>query len=478
MNFSVIFRFLSILVLIMSGFMLFPLMFSVYYSDAACSGFIISSIMGFVIGLSGITLIKSDNRQLSKKDGFLLVSLSWITVAFLGSLPYMFVTHMTLSNAFFESMSGFTTTGASILTNIEAMPKSILFWRSLTHWLGGMGIIVLTVAVLPMLGIGGMQLIKAESPGPTMEKISYRIAETAKYLWLVYFILSFVEAVLLLLGGMDLFDALTHTFGTMATGGFSTKNASVAYFHSAYIDWVIIVFMFLAGANFSLHFKLLLGKFSIFKDDEFKFYTFIVVLSILLVTLNILSHYASFTEALRYGAFQVVSIMTTTGYATTDYTKWPHFAQSLLFILMFIGGCSGSTGGSIKVIRIYTLLKQAINEIKYHIHPNGVFALTINKQLVRKNIVYSVSGFFFLYITIFFIVALAVSLFGINLITSLSAAAAALGNIGPGFGNVGPADNYANLPATVKWILSFAMLIGRLEIYTVFVLLTPTFWKK
>ncbi len=478
MNFKLIIKFLSILVMIISVFMIFPLIFSIYYHDNAYFGFIITSIIGLMVGLLGTTLVKVDNKQLSKKDGFLLVTLSWIVIALFGGLPYIIGVHMDLTNSFFETMSGFTTTGASILTNIEAMPKSILFWRSLTHWLGGMGIIVLSVAVLPMLGVGGIQLIKAESPGPTMEKISPRIAETAKYLWLVYFLLSVIETVLLLGGGMNLFDALTHTFGTMATGGFSTKNASVAYFHSAYIDWVITVFMFLAGANFSIHFKVLTGRFSSLKDDEFKFYTLIVVIATLLVSISILHQYTNFFQALRYGAFQVVSIMTTTGFVTANYEKWPHFAQTVLFILMFIGGCSGSTGGSIKVIRIYTLLKQSIIEIKHHIHSKGVFSLLINKQLIRKNIVYSISGFFFLYITIFFIVALSVSLFGVDIITSLSASAATLGNIGPGFGSVGPVDNYAALPSVVKWILSFAMLVGRLEIYTVFVILTPTFWKK
>ncbi len=478
MNLKLVFRFISILILIISGFMIFPLIFSVYYHDSAYFGFIVTAMIGFMVGILGITLIRVDNNLLSKKDGFLLVSLSWIAISLFGALPYMIGVHMDLTDAFFETMSGFTTTGASILTNIEAMPKSILFWRSLTHWLGGMGIIVLTVAVLPMLGVGGIQLIKAESPGPTMEKISPRIAETAKYLWLVYFLFSVVETLLLLGGGMNLFDALTHTFGTMATGGFSTKNASVAYFHSAYIDWVIIIFMFLAGANFSIHFKVLTGKFSSLKDDEFKFYTLIVIVATLLVSISILHNYTNFFEALRYGAFQVVSIMTTTGFVTANYEKWPHFAQTILFILMFVGGCSGSTGGSIKVIRIYTLLKQSIIEIKHHIHSKGVFALLINKQPVRKNIVYSISGFFFLYITIFFMVALGVSLFGVDIITSLSASAATLGNIGPGFGLVGPVDNYAGLPHIVKWILSFAMLVGRLEIYTVFVILTPSFWKK
>ncbi len=478
MNIKLVFKILLILLSIVSVFMIFPLMFSYYYHDGMELAFVVPAFLGILGGTFAMLFLKTSKEQLTKRDGFLLVTLAWVFTSFFGSLPYMLGVHMSLTNAFFETMSGFTTTGASILTDIEAMPKSILFWRSLTHWLGGMGIVVLSVAILPMLGIGGIQLIKAESPGPTMEKITPRIAQTAKYLWGVYLLLSIVETLLLLAGGMNLFDALTHTFGTMATGGFSTKNTSIAYFHSAYIDWVIIVFMFLAGANFSIHFRLLTGRFKSLLDDELRFYTFIVVAAVLLVSVDLLNQYGNFFSALRYGAFQVVSIMTTTGYVTANYEKWPHLAQMVLFLLMFVGSCSGSTGGSVKVIRIYTLLKQAINELKYHIHPKGVFALTINKQPVRKNIVYSVSGFFFLYMATFFLVALSVSMFGVDLITSLSASAATLGNIGPGFGNVGPVDNYAHLPVVVKWILSFAMLVGRLEIYTVFVIFAPAFWRK
>ncbi len=478
MNYRLIIKFISILIIITSLFMIASIPFAFYYSENTIKQFITVIILGASLGTVGLVLGKNAPHSLNRKDGFLLVSLSWIIVSAFGSLPYIFIAHLNFTDAFFETMSGFTTTGASILTNIEALPKSLLFWRSLTHWLGGMGIIVLTVAILPMLGIGGIKLIKAEAPGPSMEKISPRIAETAKYLWFAYIFLSGLETVLLLLGGMDLFDALTHTFGTMATGGFSPKNSSVAYFHSPYIDWVIIIFMFIAGANFSIHFRVLTGKFKALKDEELKAYAIIVIAAVLLVTLDNLGVYKNIFQSLRYSAFQVVSIMTTTGFVTADYSKWNGFVKTILFILMFIGGCAGSTGGSIKVIRIYTLFKQAINELKYNIHPKGVFTLTINGQIVRKNIIFSISGFFFLYIATFFIVALLVSMFGIDILTSLGASAATLGNIGPGFGKVGPVNNYAWLPPTAKWILSGAMLAGRLEIYTVFVVLTPTFFKK
>ncbi len=478
MNTKLIIKFISILLIITSLFMVATIPFAIYYSENTIDKFIEIIILGLSTGFLGITFSRSAPQSLNRKEGFLLVSLSWIIISTFGSLPYIYIAHLGFTDAFFETMSGFTTTGASILTNIEAFPKSLLFWRSLTHWLGGMGIIVLTVAILPMLGIGGIKLVKAEAPGPSMEKISPRITETAKYLWFAYIVFSILETILLLLGGMDLFNALTHTFGTMATGGFSTKNNSIAYFHSAYIDWVIVVFMFIAGANFSIHFRVLTGKFHALKDEELKAYTAIAIAAILFVSLDNLGLYHSILKSLRYSAFQVVSIMTTTGFVTADYSKWNGFAKMVLFVLMFIGGCAGSTGGSIKVIRIYTLLKQAINELKYNIHPKGVFSMTINGQTLRKNTIFSISGFFFLYITTFLIVALIVSIFGVDILTSLGASAATLGNIGPGFGRVGPANNYAWLPWGAKWVLSAAMLAGRLEIYTVFVLFTPAFFKK
>lgn len=478
MRIKLIIRFLSILISLTSIFMLSSVAFSFYYKDNQWPKFLEIIAFGVILGFTGIILTKDAPKELNRKEGFLLVTLSWIVVSAFGSLPYMLIGHLDFTDAFFETMSGFTTTGASILEDIEALPKSLLFWRSLTHWLGGMGIVVLTVAILPILGVGGMKLIKAEAPGPSVEKISPRITETAKYLWFTYILLSAIETVLLLAGGMDLFDALTHTFGTMATGGFSPKNSSVAFFHSAYIDWVITIFMFIAGANFAIHFKLLTGKFSSLKDEELKAYTLIIIIAVFIVTIFNLPIYKDFFNSLRFSAFQVVSIMTTTGYVTADYEKWKPAAQMILFLLMFIGGCAGSTGGSIKVIRVYTLTKQAINELKYNIHPKGVFTLRLNGQHIRKNMIYSTAGFFFLYMATFLTIALAVSLFGVDILTSLSASAATLGNIGPGFGMVGPTDNYAWLPSIVKWILSFAMLVGRLEIYTVFVLFSTAFWKK
>ena len=479
MRFKLILRFESLLLVIISTFMFSSVLFDLYYKEHVAGYFLEIIALGYILGGSGIILSgKNTTDSLSKKEGFLLVSLSWVVISLFGSLPYILIAHFSLTDAFFETMSGFTTTGASIISDIESLPKALLFWRSLTHWLGGMGIVVLTVAILPMLGVGGLNLIKAEAPGPSVEKLSPRITQTAKYLWIAYIVLSALETILLLFGGMNLFDALTHTFGTMATGGFSPKNTSVAWFNSAYIDWVITVFMFIAGANFAIHVKLLKGKFSALNDEEFKAYTVIILIAVFIVTLSNLNIYHNFINSLRYSAFQVVSIITTTGFVTADYDKWNSIAKMTLFLLMFVGGCAGSTGGSIKVIRIYTLLKQAINELKYNLHPKGVFALLINNQPIRKNIVYSISGFFFLYIATFFVISLIISFFNIDMITSLSATAATLGNIGPGFALVGPTHNYAWMPYSAKWILSFSMLIGRLEIYTVFVIFTPSFFKK
>ena len=423
----------------------------------------------------------SDSETLSTRDGFLFVTLSWITASLIGALPYYISGAIpSFTDAYFETMSGFTTTGASILTQIEILPQSLLFWRSLTHWLGGMGIVVLTVAILPALGIGGLQLINAEAPGPTVDKLTPRIAETAKILWFIYLGLTVLETILLMFGGMNLFDALTHTFGTVATGGYSTKNTSVAYYNSAYIDGVITLFMVLAGINFSLHFWLLRGKFeNLLKDSELKGYLAIFSISTLIITWNVSgTTYNSIGESFRFASFQVASILTTTGFATADYEKWPFMSQAVLFILMFVGGCSGSTGGGIKVLRLITLLKQGINEMKYLIHPRGVFTLRINRRPVKKDIVYGISGFFFLYILMLLITTFIAASSGADVETSFTSALATLGNIGPGFGKVGPTDNFAFFPAYVKWWFSFAMLAGRLELYTVLILFTTVFWKK
>jgi trk system potassium uptake protein TrkH len=475
-------RIISALILVLSISMILPAVVAVYYKEY-CDLLAFLKVI-FFAGVTNFLIYKYTAKKrtnLRIKDGFLFVSLGWITVSLIGGLPYYLSGAISsFTDAFFETSSGFTTTGATILTNIEVLSNSMLFWRAQTHWLGGMGIVVLTVAILPILGIGGLQLVKAEAPGPTVDKISPRIAETAKILWGIYLAFTLIQTALLMFGGLSLFDALTHAFSTMATGGFSSKNASIAHYSSAYVEIVITLFMFLAGVNFTLHYRLLTGKVDfLLRNTELKAYVLIFFVSSILIALNLnYSYYPSIFESLRYAFFQSATILTTTGFASADYEKWPMFSQIILFLLMFVGGCTGSTGGGIKVLRIVTLLKQGLNEMKYLIHPRGVFVLKVSGNPIKKDIVYAISGFFFLYIITVLTVTLIVSTTEQDIITSLSTALATVGNIGPGFGNVGPTDNYAFYPDIIKWVLSFAMIAGRLEIYTFIIIFFPYFWKR
>lgn len=483
MRFKFITKILAYLCLIISCFMLFTSSVGFFLHEIYIAKIFlyitifVSSVAGYIVFL----LRKVHRDQISSADGMLLVSLGWIVISAVSALPY-FLGNYTVGyvDGFFEAISGYTTTGATIFGSVENLPKTILFWRSLTHWLGGMGIVVLTVAILPLLGIGGMQLIKAEAPGPSVDKLSPRITTTAKYLWIIYIGLTFLEVILLMFGGMDLFDAVNHSFATLATGGFSTKNSSFLSFNNSYYEWVVSIFMIMAGMNFALHYKLLLGNFKVIKSDsEFKFYISVILIFTMLISWNLYDRFGTgLHDSIRYAFFQVATIITTTGFASADYEKWPVLSQALLFALMFIGGCSGSTGGGIKVIRILTLLKQSINEMKYLIHPRGIFVLKINNTAIRKNTVYAISGFFFLYMLTNLLITLFLALSGLDLLTALTASLACVGNVGPGFGLVGPMDNYGFMSDFAKWILSFGMLIGRLEIYTFFVILTPYYWKK
>ncbi|MCA1951057.1 MAG: TrkH family potassium uptake protein [Treponema sp.] len=430
--------------------------------------------------LLALLLGKSSQVFLNAGDGFLLVSLAWFLTSILGSIP--FIVTGVVSNpvdALFESVSGFTTTGATIFADVETLPRAILFWRAMTHWLGGMGIVVLTVALIPLLGVGGFQLLKAEAPGPEKDKITPKITATAKILWFIYIGLTALEVLLLMIGGMNWFDAVTHAFATMATGGFGTKNASIAYYNSAWIDWVITIFMILAGMNFSLYYRALQGKFQdIIKNTELKVYLAIILIASLLIALTLLPKYNTMAEALRFSSFQVASILTTTGFATADFDLWPSFAKAVLLVLMFIGGCSGSTGGGIKVVRHVVLFKQAGNEIRRLLHPRGVFSIQLNGRVGRKDVVYGVAGFVFLYLALVFAVTMVVTISGADLVSALSTALVTVGNIGPGFGIVGPSQNYAHYPDYVKLVCSFAMVAGRLELWTVFILFTPEFWRR
>ena len=484
MNPFYILRLTSVIQIVVSAFMIIPAGIAAYCGEMNEFYSFLWTIL-LIWAFAAIYIFatrKAPNKTLSSRDGFFFVTSSWILAAGFGALPVWFSGAIpSYADAYFEIMSGFTTTGASILTDIESLPRSILFWRSLTHWLGGMGIVVLVVALIPLLGVGGTKLVGAESPGPSVDKFTPKIRNNALILWLIYLGLSVLEIILLMFGGMDLFDASTHTFGTMATGGFSPKAASVGHYNSAYIDGVITVFMVLAGCNFALYYKAMRGKLSdVIHDGEFQVYIGIFFIVALLIAGNLFftGTYSSPAEAFRFSSFQTATIITTTGYATADFELWPNFSKVLLFFLMFIGGCSGSTGGGIKVIRVVTVVKLSLNNIKYMLHPRGVFNLKVGRNTIRKEVVYTIAGFFALYIFTILATTIIVSTCGTDIVTSLTTALVTVGNIGPGFGDIGPTENYFFFPDYIKWFLSFAMMAGRLELFTVFALLTPQFWKK
>ncbi|MEM7296643.1 MAG: TrkH family potassium uptake protein [Bacteroidota bacterium] len=481
-NYKVILKVLSLLLIMNGAFMLTCIPFSIYFGGNDLIALVISAaITASVGGIIWLAVRKNTNNDMRKKDGYLIVTLGWLTMSFFGSLPYMISGAIPdITNAFFETLSGFSTTGASVLTDIESVEKGILFWRSLTQWIGGMGIIVLTVAILPLLGIGGMQLFVAEAPGISPDKLQPRIKETAKRLWIIYCGLTVTELILLWAGGMTFYDAFNHSLTTMATGGFSTKNASVAYYHDPFIQYVIILFMFLAGTNFTMTYFGLHGQFrKVLRNEEFRFYLIFCVAASVIVGLLIynLGH-DTFEKSMRDALFQVVSLVTTTGYVTHDYTSWTYFLTVIFFLLMFAGGSAGSTAGGIKLVRHILLIKNSLQELKRILHPSAIIPVRFNGKSVNRDITFNVLAFMMIYILIFCFGAIAVSSFGIDFNTSLGAVATTLGNIGPGIGDVGPVDNFAHLPMGVKWILSFLMLIGRLELFTVLILFTPYFWRK
>ncbi len=481
MNLILTLRILGALLIYLSGTLLAPLPFSIYYSDGVWLSFLLSALICFSVGGLLFRCCRSD-KELSVREGFAVVTFGWTFFALFGALPYLLSGAIPSPlDAIFETMSGFTTTGSTILTEIESLPQSLLFWRALTHWLGGMGIIVLSLAILPMLGVGGMQLFKAEVPGPTADRLRPRIQDTAKLLWGVYLLLTALETLLLMLGGMSFFDAVCHSFATLATGGFSTRNASVAAYDSAYIDGVITIFMILAGVNFTLHFQLLRGRLNeVHRNEEFRCYLGIIFFTTLIIMLFNWSGetYQSLGENLRFSTFQVASIITTTGFGTADYETWPVLAQYLLVMLMFIGGCAGSTGGGMKVARILLLFKHAQVQLFRLIHPRAIRLVKLGNRPVDKEVLQSILGFFALFIGVFVLASLLMAASGMDLISGGAAVVACLANIGPGLGTVGPVDNFAAVPAFGKSVLIFCMLMGRLELFTVLVLFFPSFWRK
>lgn len=486
MHKKLVINIISRILLVVSFTMLIPLGWAILDdpSSAESRAFIITILLGFAIVVVVRKLFPAsgdDFDVLGAKDGLAIVGLSWIAVSFLGALPfYLSGVTPTFTDAFFETVSGFTTTGATILTWIEGQPRGVLFWRSLTQWLGGMGIIVLSVALLPAIGRGAYALYRAEAPGPTAERVRPSMKETAKTLWTVYFILSAVETLLLLAGGMPLFDALCHTFGTMATGGFSTKDASIAGYGS-YIQWVIVGFMFLAGCNFILHYQGLRGKVkSYWRSEEFRVYLAIVLVLIPLFTVILALSGQGFSEStVRQSTFQIVSILTTTGYTTADFNLWPAFLKISLVCLMFVGGCAGSTGGGMKVIRVYIALKMGVKSIIQVILPNAIMPLKIDSKPVSDTYVVRAAAFFIIYMFLFVFGTVVMTITeNTDLVTAFAASVACLSNIGPGLGQVGAVENYAWISPVGKWILSFLMLAGRLELYSILILFVPDTWRK
>ena len=481
MNKRAVVRVLGFLLGIGSLALLVPAIVSAHWHDGDAWSFLAAAGIG--LPLAGLLWWAGARaREIGAREGFAVVSLGWLGIGLLGGLPAWFSGQIPgFTDAVFESISGFSTTGASILTDIESRSHGLLFWRALTHWLGGMGIVLLALAILPLLGVGGMQLFRAEVPGPRAERLTPRIRQTAKLLWSVYVLLTALQTAALMLAGLSFFDAICHAFATLATGGFSTRNASVGAYANPAVDWIVIVFMLLAGTNFTLHYLALRGKVRLYaRDDEFRCYVCVLAIAagLIGVSLVIQQTYPTLGETLRHVLFQTVSIMTTTGFATADYLLWPPIAAAVLLILMAIGGCAGSTGGGLKVMRLLILLKAARCELRKLVHPRAVITLWYNERALTASLVTNVLGFLLLFLLVYASGVVILALGGRDLLTAIGATAACLGNIGPGLGSVGPVETYAHFHLWEKWLLMFLMLVGRLELYTVLVLFLPDTWRR
>lgn len=472
-------HFQGILLLFCAAAMLTPVPFSIYYGAPDIPALLLSS---GITALAGFLLFRfmPFGRDLRPKEGFAIVSLGWLLLSLFGTLPFLLSGAIpNFTDAYFETMSGFTTTGASILADIEAVPRGVLFWRSLTHWMGGMGIIVFSLAVLPLLGVGGMQLYKAEVAGPTADKLTPRVASTAKILWGVYVLITAAEVVLLMFGGMDLYDALAHAFGTVASGGFSTRNLSIAAFDSDFIDWVIIVFMVLAGTNFALHYRFLSGDWKAFwRDREFHVFIGSITAASLIIGLTTFGLYADKFQAVREILFAVTSLHTSSGFGLPNYEDWSQMAQFTLLLTMLIGGSAGSTSGGIKVIRVYLVAKFIGSEFTRTLHPQAVVPARVHGVAVPREIVVNVLSYFSLYLVGVLLATLIITGLGLDWVSGLSAVVSCFGGVGPGMNLVGPFDNYGFLHPLAKWLLCLCMLLGRLEFYTFLILFTPAYWRR
>ncbi|WP_255462666.1 TrkH family potassium uptake protein [Galbibacter sp. BG1] len=493
LNTKIIFHFMGLLLLCNGGFMILSAVISGLYRDGATMEISFAGMTTVLLGILLMYTTKNHKKEIKKREGYMIVTFGWVFMTLSGMLPYLFTGAIpSVTNAFFETMSGYTTTGASILNDIEVLPKGILFWRSTTHWIGGMGIIVLAIAILPLLGIGGMQLFAAEAPGPSADKLHPRITDTAKRLWFIYVGYTVAEILLLKIAGMDLFDAMNHAMATLSTGGFSTKNASLAYWNdNPFIQYIVIFFMFVAGANFVLSYFAFKGKVQkIINDYEFRFYGLLVVCVTIVAALVIyfkanvpISEYhpmvlGEWESAFRHALFQVVSVITTTGFVTADFTSWTPFLTIVFFGLMFVGGSAGSTAGGVKVVRHLLMIKNGILEFKRTLHPSAIIPVRYNGKTVPENIIYNILGFFIIYMLLFITGAVVLGFLGLDFESAIGGSASSLGNIGPALGSLHPLTNFDSLPILGKWWCSFLMLLGRLELFTVLILFSPFFWKR
>lgn len=478
MNYGIVRRVLGD-ILIVESLLMIPSMLIAFYTggndiNAFVIAIIITSIVGFFMRRN------KHGKLINSSDGLAIVAFGWLLASIFGALPLFLSGTTNYLDALFETVSGFTTTGATVISNVEALPQGLLFWRSFTHWIGGMGILVFTIALIPALGIGGFQIFKAESPGPVAGKIAPRIKDTAKILYALYFGMTILQIIMLRIGGMNLFDSMVYTFGTVGTGGFATKNNSVAFYNSSYIHLVIATFMIMAGTNFTIYYSILKRKFKdAFLDEELRLYLTIVVVSVVAIAANLyLTNYNNLALSLRDSYFQVSSVMTTTGYTTADFDLWPSFSKGILLLLMFIGASAGSTAGGLKVIRILILFKLIRREISKIFHPRAVIPIKANDRIVRSDTVASINSFVALYFVIFVISTLLVTLEGVNLESAASSVVATLSNIGPGLGFVGPTQNFGAFRNPTKILFTFLMLLGRLELFTIIALLAPKNWRR
>jgi len=494
LNYKIIFHFLGLLLSFNGSFMLLASLMSFFYKDGVTFQIAVAGLIALTLGVLVMLITRSSSKEMGKREGYIVVTFGWLVMALSGTIPYLLTGSIpNFSNAFFETISGYTTTGSTILNDIEILPKGVLFWRSLTHWIGGMGIIVLAIAILPLLGIGGMQLFAAEAPGPNADKLHPRITDTAKRLWLIYFGYTAAETILLSLAGMSFFDAINHSMSTLSTGGFSTKNTSLAFWNEhPIIQYIVMMFMFLAGTNFVLSYFAFKGKVQkIFQDEEFNLYfrfilifTFIAGVIIYLYTDTNISSVAHpmvwglAESSFRHALFQVLAIVTTTGFVSADFTLWTPFLLVFFFGIMFLGGSSGSTSGGVKVVRHLLMIKNGFLEFKRTLHPNAILPVRYNKKAISEKIVFNVLAFFILYMLSFIIGALGFSMIGLDFESAIGVAASSLGNVGPALGDFGPTANFYSMPAIGKWWCAFLMLIGRLELFTVLILFTPFFWRN